>query len=66
MRISIIAPPWLPVPPRGYGGTELMLDRLARGLHDAGHQVRLFTTADSPCPVERSWVLEHAETVRWG
>ena len=32
MRIVLIAPPWLPVPPTAYGGTELVVDALARGL----------------------------------
>ena len=66
MKIGIVSPPWLPVPPPAYGGTELMLDRLARGLRDAGHDVRLFTTGDSTCPVERRWVLERADALRMG
>ena len=41
MRIAIIAPPWVPVPPPAYGGTELMLYVLARGLRDRGHDVLL-------------------------
>ena len=66
MRIGIVAPPWLPVPPDRYGGTELMLDRLARGLEEAGHSVALFTTGDSTCPVERRWVFERADSLRMG
>lgn len=66
MKIGVLAPPWLPIPPNGYGGIELMLDLLARGLADAGHDVVLFTTGDSTCPVERRWVLERAETLRMG
>ena len=37
MHIAIIAPPWVPVPPPAYGGTEAVLDTLARGLAAAGH-----------------------------
>jgi glycosyltransferase involved in cell wall biosynthesis len=66
MRVGLLAPPWVPVPPTAYGGIELMLDRLARGLRDAGHHVTLFTTGDSTCPVDRRWVLERAETLRMG
>jgi glycosyltransferase involved in cell wall biosynthesis len=66
MRVGVLAPPWVSVPPPAYGGIELMLDRLARGLRDAGHDVTLFTTGDSTCPVERRWVLERAETLRMG
>ena len=53
LRIGLIAPPWVPVPPRVYGGTELVIDHLARGLVTAGHDVQLFTTGDSTCPVPR-------------
>jgi glycosyltransferase involved in cell wall biosynthesis len=52
----LIAPPWVPVPPTLYGGTELVIDQLARGLVDAGCEVVLFTTGDSTCPVERRWL----------
>jgi glycosyltransferase involved in cell wall biosynthesis len=61
MRIALISPPWLPVPPPAYGGTEAVIDRLARGFVAAGHEVMLFTTGDSTCPVPRSWTL--AESV---
>lgn len=60
MRIAIIAPPWVPVPPPAYGGTEVVLDNLARGLQDAGHDVLLFATGDSTCDVPRRWVREKA------
>lgn len=58
MRVAVIAPPWLPVPPEGYGGTELVLDTLCRGLADDGHDVLLYTTGDSACPVERRSTYE--------
>lgn len=60
MRVAIIAPPWLPVPPPAYGGTEAVLDTLACGLQAAGHDVLLYTTGDSTCPVPTDWVLERA------
>ncbi len=59
MRIGLVAPPFLEVPPAGYGGTELVVDTLARGLQAAGHEVRLFTVGDSTCPVPRGWWYEH-------
>jgi glycosyltransferase involved in cell wall biosynthesis len=52
MRVALIAPPWVPVPPTGYGGTEAVLDRLAAGLARAGHEVLLAAHPDSTCPVE--------------
>jgi glycosyltransferase involved in cell wall biosynthesis len=60
VRIVIIAPPWVAVPPTAYGGTEGVLDSLARGLHGAGHDVVLFTTGDSTCPVPRQHILPAA------
>ena len=58
MKIGIIAPPWVTVPPTLYGGTELVIDHLARGLDVRGHDVTLFTTGDSTCPVKRQWLHE--------
>ncbi|MBT2596698.1 glycosyltransferase family 4 protein [Arthrobacter sp. ISL-72] len=51
MRIGLIAPPWLPVPPPRYGGTEVVVDGLARGLVAAGHEVLLAAPSGSTCPV---------------
>ena len=50
MRIGLIAPPWVPVPPPAYGGTEVVIDNLARGLQELGHEVRLFTVGESHVP----------------
>ena len=60
MRIMLIAPPWVAVPPIAYGGTEAVLDTLARGLHRTGNDVVLFTTGDSTCDVPRASVLPAA------
>jgi len=57
MRIGLIAPPWIPVPPPGYGGTEEVIDNLARGLTALGHDVVLFTVGESACPVPRQWLF---------
>jgi glycosyltransferase involved in cell wall biosynthesis len=56
VQIGLIAPPWIPVPPPGYGGTEAVIDNLARGLTALGHDVRLFTVGESTCPVPRRWL----------
>ena len=58
LRVGLVAPPWVPVPPTTYGGTEGFLDTLARGLVADGHEVSLFTIGASTCPVERRWVFE--------
>ena len=60
MRIALIAPPWLPVPPPAYGGTEVVADTLAQGLQEAGHTVVLATTGDGACPVRRTWAHERS------
>jgi glycosyltransferase involved in cell wall biosynthesis len=60
MRIGLMAPPWMPVPPPGYGGTEAIVDRLARGLVEAGQDVMLWTTGDSTCPVPKGYVFDRA------
>ncbi len=62
----MLAPPWLPVPPPGYGGTEVIVDRLARGVLAAGHEVLLWATGDSTCPVPRGHVFDHAVSHRIG
>lgn len=47
MKIAILAPPYLPVPPIGYGGTERIVYFLAEGLVKRGHEVTLFASGDS-------------------
>jgi len=60
MRIALVAPPWLSVPPAGYGGAEAVIDMLARGFDAAGHDVLLCTTADSGCRVAKVCTLPAA------
>jgi Glycosyltransferase Family 4 len=66
MRIGIVAPPWVAVPPTGYGGTEAVVDQLARGFDRAGHEVMLWTTGDSGCPVPRRHIFASAQCERIG
>lgn len=47
MKIALLAPPYLPVPPTGYGGTERIVYYLAEGLVKKGHEVTLFASGDS-------------------
>jgi glycosyltransferase involved in cell wall biosynthesis len=51
LRIGVVAPPWVPVPPEAYGGIESVLDTLVRGFHDAGHEVFLAAHPASTAPV---------------
>ena len=66
LRIGILAPPWVPVPPAAYGGTERVIDLLARGLSAAGHDVRLWTTGDATCPVRMGFTYSTAQTRAMG
>ena len=47
MRLAMVAPPCLPVPPRGYGGTELVIAELIDGLSAVGVEVTLFAAPGS-------------------
>jgi glycosyltransferase involved in cell wall biosynthesis len=47
MRIAVVSTPFLAVPPRLYGGTELVVHELTEGLIEQGHDVVLFATGDS-------------------
>jgi glycosyltransferase involved in cell wall biosynthesis len=47
MKIAMIAPPWISVPPAGYGGIEWVVALLADGLTDKGHDVTLFASGGS-------------------
>lgn len=47
MKIALLSPPYLSVPPKKYGGTEKIISLLADGLVDEGHDVTLFATGDS-------------------
>lgn len=66
MHVGIMAPPWVPIPPPAYGGTEAVVDRLARGLQSAGDEVFLWATGDSTCPVPTGHVFARAAGDRMG
>jgi glycosyltransferase involved in cell wall biosynthesis len=42
LRIAMLAPPWIPVPPPGYGGTEEVVALVTDALVERGHDVELF------------------------
>ncbi len=52
LRIAQVAPPFEPVPPRGYGGTERIVAELAAELAARGHAVTVFASGDSQVPCE--------------
>ncbi len=61
MRIGIVAPPFIAVPPATYGGTELFVANLATGLHARGHDVTVYANGDSRLPCRVKWRYPHAD-----
>jgi glycosyltransferase involved in cell wall biosynthesis len=61
MRIALIAPPFISVPPPKYGGTELFLAQLARGLRDLGLEPIVYTNGESKIDVERRWLYAKSQ-----
>jgi len=69
MRILMVAPVWVAVPPEGYGGIELVVSLLTEELVARGHDVTLYasggshtkatlrTVYDEP-PTDRLWETE--------
>ncbi|MDP1883886.1 MAG: glycosyltransferase family 4 protein [Candidatus Moranbacteria bacterium] len=47
MKVAIVTPVMVPVPPKKYGGIELIVDELSRGLAQRGHQVTVFCCGSS-------------------
>jgi glycosyltransferase involved in cell wall biosynthesis len=50
LRIAMIAPPWLTIPPSGYGGIEAVLDGLLEGLSKLDVDVELFSIHGTKVP----------------
>ena len=47
MRIAQIAPPWITIPPKNYGGTESVIYNLVEEQVAQGHDVTLFAPGDA-------------------
>jgi glycosyltransferase involved in cell wall biosynthesis len=60
MRVGMIAPPWFPLPPQGYGGIEFVVSMLTEGLVRHGHDVTLFASGDSSTAAELSYIFARA------
>jgi glycosyltransferase involved in cell wall biosynthesis len=60
LRVALLAPPWIPVPPPGYGGIEAVVALLARELHRRGHRVTLFAAPGSHSEAEVRTLLDRA------
>ena len=47
LRIAMLAPPWISIPPPGYGGVESVVGALTEALVRRGHEVTLFCAPGS-------------------
>ncbi len=47
MRIAHIAPAWIAIPPKNYGGTEVFISNLVEAQVAQGHEVTLFAPGDA-------------------
>ncbi len=56
MRVALIASPFISVPPKRYGGTELFIAQLAEGLTRLGTDVVVYANAESTVKAELRWI----------
>src|SRR5947208_16791468 len=47
MKIAHVAPPWIPIPPKHYGGTEIVIYNLVEEQVAQGHDVTLLAPGDA-------------------
>ncbi|MGH9488477.1 MAG: glycosyltransferase family 4 protein [Terriglobales bacterium] len=62
LRIGLVVPPFITVPPLRYGGTELFVALLAEGLKARGHHPVVYTVGNSKVGCEIRW---RADEGRW-
>jgi glycosyltransferase involved in cell wall biosynthesis len=60
-RIGLIAPPFIEIPPRRYGGTELFIANLASELDARGEDVTVYGNGESRLPCRLKWRYARAE-----
>jgi glycosyltransferase involved in cell wall biosynthesis len=61
MKIALIAPPFVCVPPKKYGGTELFIAHLAEGLQELGQEVVVYANGESTVNAPLRWLFEKAQ-----
>jgi glycosyltransferase involved in cell wall biosynthesis len=59
MRIAIVVPPWIKIPPEKYGGIEVLISFLSDGLADKGHEVTLFTISTSETKARKFAIFDY-------
>lgn len=58
MRVALVSSPFLAVPPRKYGGTELFIAQLAEGLKGSGVDVVVYANGESTVATETRWLYK--------
>ena len=66
MRIAMIAPVWIPIPPDGYGGIERVLALLVDELAREGHDVTLFAAGPHRTMARQVTYMQEAPTQHMG
>lgn len=66
LRLALVAPPWYHVPPRDYGGIELLCAGLLRELICRGHDVSLIAAGGAPSLARLHATFEHPQAHRLG
>ena len=61
MRVALIASPFISVPPKKYGGTELFIAQLAEGLTKLGVDVAVYANGESKVRAELRWLYAKDE-----
>jgi glycosyltransferase involved in cell wall biosynthesis len=61
MRIALVAPPFIPVPPQMYGGTELFVAHLAEGLQQNGIDVTVYANGESAVDAKLKWLYPKSQ-----
>ena len=57
MKIALVVPPWIKVPPERYGGIEAVIGLLAEGLVNRGHNVTIYTVGLSRSEANIKWIF---------
>ncbi len=60
MKVAIVCEPYIPVPPVKYGGTELIIYYLIKGLQEQGHEPVLLAAGDSNVDCELIPIIDKA------
>jgi glycosyltransferase involved in cell wall biosynthesis len=61
LKIALVAPPFIAVPPSDYGGIELFVAHLAEGLRKADIEVVVYANGQSTVSAELRSIYEHSQ-----